>query len=187
VRRDDPVSALVNRLREGRGQAMVEFVIVAPVLLLLVLGGIDFGIVYSNVIGVRQGISAGAREAAVGQFGTNSTCTLAGAGGFTTDEKELMCLTHSLDGVNNDATTRVDIIVGNTGSSTYVVGSQVTICEEYALSSASGYLSRFLSGKVATGSVTDEVQTVNSSGLASAAETPLAGSSWSFCSTPAPA
>ncbi len=184
---DGRVTTLIHRLREGRGQAMIEFVIVAPVLLLLVLGGIDFGIVYSNIIGMRQGVSAGAREAAIGQFGTNSTCTLTGASGFSTDDKELACLTHSLDGINNDATTRVDIIVGNTGSATYAVGSQVTICEEYAPSSASGYLSRFLTGHVATGSVTDEVQTLNSSGLASASETALAGSTWSFCATPAPA
>jgi len=158
---------------------------VVPVLLLIVFGIIDFGSVYTNVIGVRQGVGVTAREAAVGQFGS-ATCSLTPST-ITGDDKYLMCLAHSEDGLNNDATSRVDIIVGNTGSSAYAVASQVSICEEYALSSASGFFSWLLNGDVATSATTVEVATVNSSGLTSVSETALSGSSWSFCATPAPA
>ena len=172
--------------RENRGQTAVEFALILPVLLLVVFGIIDFGITFNNVIGMRQGVSASGREAAVGQFGSNSSCTLTGATGLTPSQKDLLCEAHSLDGINNDSSTRVAIVVGNTTSSSYTVGSQVTVCEEYQINSVTGYLP-FLNTDVATSEVTDEVQTVNSSGLTSAQETPLTGSSWSFCSTPAAA
>ena len=56
---------------ESRGQTAVEFALILPVLLLVVFGIIDFGITFNNVIGMRQGVSASGREAAVGQFGSN--------------------------------------------------------------------------------------------------------------------
>jgi Flp pilus assembly protein TadG len=159
--------------------------LVVPILFLILFGIVDFGTIYANIIGVRQGVGTTAREAAVGQFGSAS-CTLTPST-LSGDDKYLMCLAHSQDGLSNDATSRVDIVVGNTSSSSYAVGSEVTICEEYALSSASGFLSLLLNGDVATAATTVEVATVNSSGLTSASETALAGSSWSFCATPAPA
>ena len=121
---------------ESRGQTVVEFALVLPVLLLVVFGIIDFGLTFNNVIGMRQGVSASGREAAVGQFGSNTGCTLTGASGFTPNQKELLCEAHSLDGINSDSSTRIAIVVGNTTSSSYAVGSQVTICEEYQLNSS---------------------------------------------------
>lgn len=44
----------------GRGQALVEFVLVLPVVLLLILGIIEFGYLF----GVMSAVSAGAREGA---------------------------------------------------------------------------------------------------------------------------
>jgi Flp pilus assembly protein TadG len=53
--------------RKRRGAAMVEFVIVVPMLLLLVLGIMEFGMVMHDYIMLSQGAREGARTAAIGR------------------------------------------------------------------------------------------------------------------------
>lgn len=53
--------------REGRdrGAAVVEFALVIPLLMALVLGIIDYGLWFNDSISVRQGVREAARKAAV--------------------------------------------------------------------------------------------------------------------------
>ena len=44
---------------------MVEFALVLPILLLLVMGIIQFGILFNNYVTLTDGVRAGARQAAV--------------------------------------------------------------------------------------------------------------------------
>lgn len=184
--------------RDERGQALVEFVLVALPLFLIILGGIDFGAIFKNVIEMRQAVSSSGRQAAVGLLGTTSNCGLTGvvaANGDTnsptTGDKNLMCTVHSQDGIG-DSRARVMIIVGDSstaGKNKYATNLPVTICEQYALTSLSGMLSSLINGHFATTSTTQLVATLDSGsdgGLTSAQETALPGSSWSFCTTPAP-
>ena len=46
---------------------MVEFTIVLPILLLLLLGILQFGVVFNNYITLTDAVRAGARQAAVGR------------------------------------------------------------------------------------------------------------------------
>jgi Flp pilus assembly protein TadG len=57
----------MSRRNIGRrdGQAMVEFVIVAPILLLLVFGLVQFGILFNNYVALTDAVRSGARQAAV--------------------------------------------------------------------------------------------------------------------------
>jgi Flp pilus assembly protein TadG len=50
-----------------RGAAMVEFAIVVPLLLFLVLGIMEFGMIMRDYIMLAQGAREGARTAAIGQ------------------------------------------------------------------------------------------------------------------------
>jgi Flp pilus assembly protein TadG len=59
---------LLQRLRNERGQAMVEFALVLPILMALLLGIIQFGIVFNNYITLTDATRAGARKAAVSRF-----------------------------------------------------------------------------------------------------------------------
>lgn len=52
-------------MRSERGQTMVEFALVLPVLCLLLFGVIQFGIVFNNYITLTDAVRAGARKAAV--------------------------------------------------------------------------------------------------------------------------
>jgi len=57
------------RIRDGagreRGQAMVEFVIVLPILCVLLFGIVQFGITFNHYLTLTDSVRAGARKAAV--------------------------------------------------------------------------------------------------------------------------
>lgn len=52
--------------RNEKGQGLVEFALILPLLLLLVLGIIQFGIIFSSQIAITNAAREGARVAAVG-------------------------------------------------------------------------------------------------------------------------
>ncbi len=54
-----------GRRREDRGAAAVEFALILPVLLLLVLGIINFGYVFGQKLALNQAVREGARNAVV--------------------------------------------------------------------------------------------------------------------------
>jgi Flp pilus assembly protein TadG len=63
-----------RRLRNTRGdegQTLVEFVLVAPVLLLILFGIVQFGIAFKNSMVVTDSVRAGARKAAVSRVASN--------------------------------------------------------------------------------------------------------------------
>jgi Flp pilus assembly pilin Flp len=54
-----------RRLREEKGQTMVEFALALPILLLIMFAVIQFGIVYNDYVTLTDASRAGARKAAV--------------------------------------------------------------------------------------------------------------------------
>lgn len=63
-------------IRSESGQAMVEFALVVPILLLLVLGIVQFGVAWRNSIALTDAVSAGARAAAIaGPAGATKAAT----------------------------------------------------------------------------------------------------------------
>lgn len=52
---------------------MVEFVLVIPVLLVILFGVIQFGVLYNNYVALTDATRAGARKAAVSRLETNRT------------------------------------------------------------------------------------------------------------------
>lgn len=52
---------------------MVEFTIVLPILLLLLLGILQFGVVFNNYITLTDAVRAGARQASVGRSVSDPT------------------------------------------------------------------------------------------------------------------
>jgi Flp pilus assembly protein TadG len=53
--------------RNERGQTLVEFALVLPILSLLLLGVIQFGIAFNHYITLTDAVRAGARKGAVGR------------------------------------------------------------------------------------------------------------------------
>ncbi len=59
---------LNRKMRDERGQAMVEFALVAPILLALVFGIIQFGIAFNNYLTLTDAVRAGSRQGAVSRL-----------------------------------------------------------------------------------------------------------------------
>jgi Flp pilus assembly protein TadG len=57
--------------KDERGQTMVEFALVLPVLLVVLFGIIQFGITYGNYVALTDAVRAGARTAAVSRSSTD--------------------------------------------------------------------------------------------------------------------
>ena len=57
-----------SRCRNEDGQAITEFALILPILMALLLGIIQFGIIFNNYITLTDATRAGARKAAVSRF-----------------------------------------------------------------------------------------------------------------------
>lgn len=64
-------SAVERRTRRSRGQAMVEFTLILPLLLLLILGIYQFGQTYADYIQVTNAARDGGRKALVSRSDTS--------------------------------------------------------------------------------------------------------------------
>lgn len=62
-----------QRARGDRGAAIVEFGIVAPLLLVLLFGVVEFGLMFGNKLDISQGAKEGARLASVNFQETSGT------------------------------------------------------------------------------------------------------------------
>jgi Flp pilus assembly protein TadG len=67
------IATITDATREESGQSMVEFVLVAPVLLTVVIGLVQFGIMFQNYVEVAAAARAGARIASVGRVNGSAT------------------------------------------------------------------------------------------------------------------
>ena len=100
------------QLRNERGQTLVEFALVLPILSLLLLGVIQFGIAFNNYITLTDAVRAGARKGAVGRHLQNPQAETVAA-------------------VRNAATDLKASDLQITVNSTWTQGSDVTVTATY--------------------------------------------------------
>jgi Flp pilus assembly protein TadG len=110
-------------IRNQKGQALVEFAIVLPILLLLVFGIIQFGILFNNYLTLTDAVRAGARQAAVSrtlsdQTGPAKNRVIQAAANLRLSDLDVTVTPH--DPV--------------TGSATFVQGGDVTVKGTYPYS-----------------------------------------------------
>jgi Flp pilus assembly protein TadG len=159
-------------LRRGRGQrgaAMVEFALVIPVFLLVVMGVIDFGATFNDYNAVRQGVREGARQAVVADWDL-ADCT-------GTASQKISCVTK--DRIDLDP-SRVRVKVDVDGD--YQPGDQLTVCTMYRARSLTGMFSGLLDDQVLTSHITMRIEQIDDADpVTDLAETPLTGETWSWC------
>jgi Flp pilus assembly protein TadG len=107
-------AARVNRLRSENGQTAAEFALVAPIILVLVLGAIQFGYVFNTWVTLTDAARAGARKAIVARFN----------GGSTTQASQAV-----YDSASSLDPTKLSVTVADDQWNT--PGSQVTVTASY--------------------------------------------------------
>ena len=111
--------------RRQEGQALVEFAIVTPVLLLLILGIVQFGILFNNYITLTDAVRAGARQAAVSRTLPNPTQV-------TVDRVRRSAA--GLDGSKLTVTVTPYDPNGPPGNNNWAQGGDVTVTARYPFS-----------------------------------------------------
>jgi Flp pilus assembly protein TadG len=102
------------RFRSQKGQAMTEFAIVAPILLLILMGIMQLGVVYNNWVTLTDAARAGARKAAVCRSGCSPDATTA-----------------ATNAVKNSAANLNQANLGVTVTSTWAQGADATVTATY--------------------------------------------------------
>jgi hypothetical protein len=174
-------------LRE-RGAALIELAIVLPLLVLIVFGVVEFGVVYNDYISIRDGVRQAAREGSVGNFGpaatTGAPCYLTGAAGASDNIKSLMCLTKAEIGLDSSK-VRVKVLSGApafTGTGTFAKNDSLIVCAQYPVDSITGVIGTFIDGRALQTRTAFRIEKSDITATAGE-ETPPAGRDWSWCTT----
>ena len=144
-----------TRRSDERGTALVEFAIVVPLLILLVCGTIDFGLIFGGYQSMENGVESAARVISLDQVTPSSSCT----GGPTAATANAVCNVvaslGNLEGLNSN-TLAVGICfvapgaTPSCGGSTSLPGNSVSddveICAQATMQSTTGLTSVFVSG-----------------------------------------
>jgi hypothetical protein len=157
-----------------RGATLLEFALVLPILLIVLMGVVDFGMRLADTHTLEDGIRVAAREAAVGNTGGDTGCVVVGSATPNTETNELVCMVKGLVGLP-DSDVRVRIAFDSSGP---VEGGSVLICAQYPGDSFTGLLPQFGSDAVSARSV---MRLEADSAVATYAETSLTGG-WTGCS-----
>ena len=104
-----------HKMRGQRGQTMVEFAIVLPIFLLLLLGILQFGIAFNHYLALTDGVRAGARYGAVLR---------------TSPTHDAQTIAKVKQSAANLDQSKITVTV----SSTWVAGSDLTVCGSYPYS-----------------------------------------------------
>jgi Flp pilus assembly protein TadG len=120
------------------GAALVEFAIVAPFLLLLLFGAIEFGLTLNHDVDLANGVREAARQGVVANYtGGDTSCNGAGAAAA-----QLACFTRNNIGLGSQIAVSVSFPTG----SSYAVGQTMHVCASYPMTSITGLLAPFLKG-----------------------------------------
>jgi Flp pilus assembly protein TadG len=103
----------MTKFRNERGQTMVEFALVLPILLVLLLGIFQFGVAFNNYVTLTDAVRAGARKAAVSRNASNPSAdcraqVLAAKGGLDAAQLSMNLSCTSSWAAGSDVTVTAD-------------------------------------------------------------------------------
>jgi Flp pilus assembly pilin Flp len=166
--------------RGEEGASLVEFALILPIVVLLLFGLIDFGLVFGSYITLHNGVNAGAREASVDDYNLfNGTCK----GGPDPVTADMVCTVIARIGsLQAVSATSLNIGIAFPGGTPAAVGQNVEICAQGSLKSVTGLTGFALNGKKMTSTSTVRLEqapafSTYSSGQAAVTFTPTGSSS----------
>lgn len=162
------------RPRRDRGAAAVEFALVAPVLLLIVFGIIDYGLLFNNSLSVKQGVREAARQGVVASYG--DSCSMSWATSPSTNLARLGCTVVDRTGaVTGDRYVKIAVPDG------WVKGKSLIVCEMVKTTGVTG-VTPMPDGGLVTSKVEMSIERA-APGQAEAGgeQAPPTGADWSWC------
>jgi Flp pilus assembly protein TadG len=162
---------------------MVELALILPIFLVLVFGVIEFGITYNNMITIRQGTREAARQGAVGNFGSTTSCSLTSGVSGSDDIKKLMCTAKQQIGLSY-ANTRVKVISGSadfTSTGTFQKGEAIIVCVEYPVDKMAKFVTPVLGSAVLKSKTSMRIEASYTNSETAGQETALSSGDWSWC------
>jgi TadE-like protein len=157
---------------------MVEFAIVVPLLILLLCGTLDFGLIFGGYQSMQSGIDSAARTLSLNQYQYSGSCSGGPSAGTAQAVCNVVADLGPLTGLNS-STLKVGICFVTPGATPSCSGSSATgtsvsqdveVCAQAAMHSVTGLTSIFVSGsKVSTTSrvLLEEPQPPGASGFES--------------------
>ncbi|MFJ5975627.1 MULTISPECIES: TadE/TadG family type IV pilus assembly protein [Pseudarthrobacter] len=121
------------RKRKEEGAAAVEFALILPVLLLMIIGIIEFSLGFNAQLSLNQAAREGARNMAIHNNATAAATAASNAAGRL--EATSVSTTFSVTG----------------GGTTCSAGKQVTATTSYTLTTVTGFLDAFTGSIIMTG------------------------------------
>jgi Flp pilus assembly protein TadG len=159
--------AVRSRRRRGeRGAAAVEFALVTPLLLVMLFGIIDYGMLFFDSIGLRQGAREGARQAVVQKY--SSGCTGAA-------NAKIVCTTKAATEL-----TLGSPVVKVSAPNGWAQGKQLLVCVQSKESSLTGFVPFPAGGNLHT-MVVMSIEEAGTPITADIEETAPTGGNWTWC------
>ena len=119
--------------KKSRGQSMVEFALIAPVLCLLVFGGFDVGIAMWRKMIINQAVISGTRLAAM-QSTANDTdvnTTIKGIASFITDSD--ITINRSYTILSSDDSVKVTVTYSNSYLTQFLPGGSLLLTSSMSM------------------------------------------------------
>ena len=151
---------------------------VLPLIVVILIGTVEFGLSLADLIAVRQGTRDATRNAVVDNYGSDTVCTITGT--VSNDEsKKIICETKNEIG-RPEARVRVKLAFPDGGKTPPPDDNSLLVCAEFTHRSPTGMFGFLLNGKVSQTRVSMRVEQ-DLSAVDAAEETSLSGS-WTWCS-----
>jgi hypothetical protein len=167
---------MAKRKRED-GAALVEAAMVLPLIIVILIGTIEFGLSLADLISVRQGTRDAARVTVVNNYGTDASCTLASATGNTETQKVMCKAKTEID--RPEDRVRIKLAFPDGGKTAPPDDNSLLVCAEFQHRSITGMFGFLLNNKVSKTQVNMRVEQ-DLSTLDAGEETALSGD-WSWC------
>ncbi len=164
--------------REQRGSAALEFALIAPVVLLILFGIMNWGLWLNDAMNLRQGVREASREGVVNQFGSTTACGATYGVGATpsTHLQELVCSAKDA-GAGLTGETYVKVLLPGG----WVRGQPLVVCTMIKATRISSMIP-LPSGGVIRSESRMAIETVTPGQTETAGyENPPAGTDWSWC------
>ncbi len=189
--------SLVARRRTESGAALVEFALVLPILVTLLLGAVDMGFYLNDTGKLRSAVREAGRRASAGGYG-NTTCPSgfgqSAAASYTsgdpraTESSKVLCLAKLFayeSGLDARIATRVvsfdsNGVVQAGRNEAWDSGNALVLCAQITSRSRTGLLGPLLNNRVIQSRVTMRIMNSMANGPGEASEATFGGD-WSGC------